>query len=87
MKIAKINCTNPNCNVNTKAKMYNTPNLLSAVSVRLKKSKGDSFTRMDKIAKDILEHQKISAAEEDEFFSLPKFKQDQHLLFAKYKIK
>ncbi len=87
MKIAKINCTNPNCNVNSKARMYNTSDVLSIVSSRLKNSKGDSFTKMDKIAKDILEHQKISAADEDEFFSQPKFKQDQHLLFAKFKIK
>ncbi len=84
MKIAKINCTNPNCNINSKAKTYRTPDVLNTVSEKLRNSKGDSFTRMDKIAKSILEKQPLSASEQDEFFSQPKFKQDEHLLFAKF---
>ena len=84
MKIAKINCTNPNCNVNTKAKSYKTPDVLGTVTARLKNSNADSFTKMDRIAESILNHQKISNAESEEFFSQPKFKQDEHLLFAKF---
>ena len=84
MKIAKINCTNPNCNVNTKANSYKTPDVLGTVTARLKNPNADSFTKMDRIAENILNHKKISKAESEEFFRQPKFKQDEHLLFAKF---
>ena len=84
MKIAKINCTNPNCNVNTKAKSYKTPDVLGTVTARLKNSNHDSFTKMDRIAENILNHQEISKAESEEFFNQPKFIQDEHFLFAKF---
>lgn len=85
MKIAKINCTEPNCNVSTKAKTYNSRDLLQNVSYRLKSQRSDSFTKMDDVAERILSNKPIEQAALDEFNSLPKQKQDEHLLFIKFK--
>lgn len=87
MKIARINSTNPNCQISTKAKSDKTYNVLANVTRRLKNQKNDSFTKLDEAAKNILEHKEISPATSEEFFNLPKFKQDELLLFAKFRKK
>lgn len=89
MRIAKINCTGPNCDVSTsvstKAKPYNSKRLLQTVNSRLKNQQNDSFTKMDDVAEKILSHKPIEQAALDEFNSLPKQKQDEHLLFIKFR--
>ena len=85
MRIAKINCTAPNCNINTKAKGCKSQDLLQNVSYRLKNQHSDSFTKMDDVAEKILSHKPIEQAALDEFNSLPKQKQDEHLLFIKFR--
>lgn len=60
--------------------------LLKEVSNRLLTQRFKQPTEMDVFAQNILTHKSVNAKMQDIFDKLPKQKQDEYLLFAKFKL-